>query len=76
MDDITISKDEMIEFIYKGCKESISKYTIEFILELQEELVRLNDGIASMRSKSSAYETESVELGQHIKVRPHFLCTI
>lgn len=39
MDDITISKDEMIEFIYKGCKESISKYTIEFILELQEEFL-------------------------------------
>ncbi|SCH34092.1 MULTISPECIES: hypothetical protein [unclassified Romboutsia] len=39
MEERTISMNEMIEFIYKGCGESISKYTIELILELQEEFL-------------------------------------
>lgn len=39
MEDITISLYEMINFIYKKCGESISKDTIELILNLQEEFL-------------------------------------
>ena len=39
MDDITISIDEMIEFIYKRLGESISKDTIITILDIQEEFL-------------------------------------
>lgn len=39
MEDVTISVEEMIEFIYKRLGESISKDTIEIILELEEEFL-------------------------------------
>lgn len=39
MEEITISVEEMIEFIYKRLGESISKDTIEIILELEEEFL-------------------------------------
>lgn len=39
MEDITISMEEMINFIYKKCGESINKDTIELILDLQEEFL-------------------------------------
>ena len=39
MEDITISVEEMIEFIYKRLGESIPKDTIEVILELEEEFL-------------------------------------
>ena len=39
MEEITISVEEMIEFIYKRLGESISKDTIEVILELEEEFL-------------------------------------
>ena len=39
MDNIEISIDEMIEFIYKRLGESVSKDTIEVILDLQEEFL-------------------------------------
>ena len=39
MNDITISIDEMIDFIHKKLGESISKDTIEVILDLQEEFL-------------------------------------
>ena len=39
MEEVTISVEEMIEFIYKRLGESISKDTIEIILELQEEFL-------------------------------------
>ena len=39
MQEVTISVQEMIEFIYKKLGESISKDTIEIILELEEEFL-------------------------------------
>ncbi|MGL5347600.1 MAG: hypothetical protein ACRDA3_09630 [Peptostreptococcaceae bacterium] len=39
MEEITISVEEMIEFIYKRLGESVSKDTIEVILELEEEFL-------------------------------------
>lgn len=39
MEDITISMEEMIDFIHKKCGCSISKDNIELILELQEEFL-------------------------------------
>lgn len=39
MEELTISVEEMIEFIYKRLGESISKDTIEIILELEEEFL-------------------------------------
>ena len=39
VEDITISLDEMIDFIYKNCNESLSKNTIKMILNLQEEFL-------------------------------------
>lgn len=39
MHEVTISVEEMIEFIYKKLGESISKDTIEIILELEEEFL-------------------------------------
>ena len=39
MQEVTISVQEMIEFIYKRLGESISKDTIEIILELEEEFL-------------------------------------
>ena len=39
MEEVTISVEEMIEFIYKKLGESISKDTIEIILELEEEFL-------------------------------------
>ena len=39
MEEVTISVEEMIEFIYKRLGESISKDTIEIILELEEEFL-------------------------------------
>ena len=39
MQEVTISIQEMIEFIYKRLGESISKDTIEIILELEEEFL-------------------------------------
>lgn len=39
MDDITISIEEMIEFIYNKCVGNISKDDIEMILDLQDEFL-------------------------------------
>ncbi len=39
MEDITISLDEMIEFIYKRQGSNISKDDIAMILDLQEEFL-------------------------------------
>ena len=39
MQEVTISVQEMIEFIYKRLGESISRDTIEIILELEEEFL-------------------------------------
>ncbi|MGL6107047.1 hypothetical protein [Romboutsia sp.] len=39
MENVTISVEEMIEFIYKRLGESISKDTIEVILDLEEEFL-------------------------------------
>ena len=39
MEEVTISVEEMIEFINKRLGESISKDTIEIILELEEEFL-------------------------------------
>ena len=39
MEDITISIDEMIDFIYNRCTSNISKNDIEMILDLQEEFL-------------------------------------
>lgn len=39
MEDITISIDEMIDFIYNRCTGNISKNDIEMILDLQEEFL-------------------------------------
>lgn len=39
MEDITISIEEMIEFIYNRCAGNISKDDIEMILDLEEEFL-------------------------------------
>lgn len=39
MEEVTISMNEMIEYIYDKCNLSISKDDIEIILELQEEFL-------------------------------------
>lgn len=39
MEDITISIEEMIEFIYNRCTSNVSKDDIEIILDLQEEFL-------------------------------------
>ena len=37
MEDITVSVEEMINFIFKKCGESVDKDTIAMILDIQEE---------------------------------------
>lgn len=39
MEDITISIEDMINFIYNRCANNISKDDIEMILDLQEEFL-------------------------------------
>ena len=39
MEEITISVEEMIEFIYTRLGQSVSKDTIEVILDLEEEFL-------------------------------------
>lgn len=39
MEDITVSIEEMIDFIYNRCPGNISKDDIEMILDLQEEFL-------------------------------------
>ena len=39
MEDITVSIEEMIEFIHSRCAGDISKDSIEMILDLQEEFL-------------------------------------
>ena len=39
MEDITVSIEEMIEFIHSRCAGNISKDDIEMILDLQEEFL-------------------------------------
>ena len=39
MEDITISVEEMINFIFKRCDESVDKDTIAMILDIQEEFL-------------------------------------
>ena len=39
MEDITVSIEEMIDFIYNRCAGNISKDDIEIILDLQEEFL-------------------------------------
>ena len=39
MEDITVSIEEMIEFIHSRCVGNISKDDIEMILDLQEEFL-------------------------------------
>lgn len=39
MEDITISIEEMIDFIYNRCTGNVSKNDIEMILDLQEEFL-------------------------------------
>ena len=39
MEDITISVEEMINFIFKRCGESIDRDTIAMILDIQEEFL-------------------------------------
>ena len=39
MEDITISVEEMINFIFKRCGESVDKDTIAMILDIQEEFL-------------------------------------
>ena len=39
MEDVTISVDEMIDFIFKRCGESVNKDTIAMILDIQEEFL-------------------------------------
>ncbi len=39
MEDITVSIEEMIDFIYNRCAGNISKDDIEMILDLQEEFL-------------------------------------
>lgn len=39
MEDITISVDEMIDYIFKKCGESVDKDTIATILDIQEEFL-------------------------------------
>lgn len=46
MDELTISIDEMINYIHKKCKESISKDTIAMILDFQEDFLESKGLIA------------------------------
>lgn len=39
MEDITVSIEDMIDFIYNRCAGNISKDDIEMILDLQEEFL-------------------------------------
>ena len=39
MEDMTISLEEMLEFIYKRCAGDITKDEIEMILDLHEEFL-------------------------------------
>lgn len=39
MEDITVSIEEMIEFIYNRCAGNISRDDIEMILDLQDEFL-------------------------------------
>lgn len=39
MEDITVSIEEMIDFIYNRCAGNISKDDIEMILDLQEDFL-------------------------------------
>lgn len=39
MEDITVSIEEMIDFIYNRCAGNISKNDIEMILDLQEDFL-------------------------------------
>ena len=39
MEDMTISLEEMLEFIYNRCAGDITKDEIEMILDLQEEFL-------------------------------------
>lgn len=39
MEDITVSIEEMIDFIYNRCAGNISKDDIEMVLDLQEEFL-------------------------------------
>ena len=39
MEDVTISVDEMIDFIFKRCGESVNKDTIAMILDIQVEFL-------------------------------------
>ena len=39
MEDITISVEEMINFIFKKCGESVDKDTIAMIVDIQEEFL-------------------------------------
>ena len=39
MEDITVSVEEMINFIFKKCGESVDKDTIAMILDIQEEFL-------------------------------------
>ncbi len=39
MEDITISVEDMINFIFKRCGESVDKDTIAMILDIQEEFL-------------------------------------
>lgn len=39
MEDITVSIEEMVDFIYNRCASNISKDDIEMILDLQEEFL-------------------------------------
>ena len=39
MEDVTILVDEMIDFIFKRCGESVDKDTIAMILDIQEEFL-------------------------------------
>lgn len=42
MEDITISIEEMIDFIHSRCAGNITKDEIEMILDLQEEFLASN----------------------------------
>ena len=41
MEDMTISLEEMLEFIYNRCAGDITKDEIEMILDLQEEFLKV-----------------------------------
>ena len=43
IEDITISIEEMINFIFKRCGESVDKDTIAMILDIQEEFLASYD---------------------------------